>query len=71
MYIKAIPAIYVNAFLAGILSGIITLCLHLSGILSIISLDNIKLLSFLISSSGTIMFYINKVIKPTKEDIEM
>jgi len=70
MYIKAFLAILVNSCLAGVLSAIITLCLHLGGLLSMISLDTIKSLAFLICSSGTAVYYINKVIKPTRNEIK-
>ena len=70
MYIKAIPAIFINACLAGALSAIITLCLHLGGILSMISLDSIRNLALIICSIPTVIVYINKTIKPINSDIK-
>lgn len=70
MCIKAIPAIFINACLAGVLSGIITLCLHFGGLLSMISLDTIRNLALIICSIPTVINYINKTIKPINSDIK-
>lgn len=69
MYICLIPAIFANACIGGGISATLKLCLHLSGLLPMISLDNIAQIAFLISTSGTVIYYINKIIKPTMENI--
>ena len=70
MYICLIPAIFANACIGGGISAILKLCLHLSGLLPMISLDNIAQIAFLISTSGTVVYYINKIIKPSNENIQ-
>lgn len=70
MVITAIPAIFLNSCFAGFLSAIIKLCLHLGGVLSMFSSDNIRNLALIICSSITIVLYITKVVIPTKRDIQ-
>ena len=70
MYICLIPAIFANACIGGGISAILKFCLHLSGLLPMISLDNIAQIAFLISTSGTAIYYINKIIKPSNENIQ-
>lgn len=70
MYICAIPAIFANACIGGGISATLKFCLNLGGLLSMISLDNIEQIAFLISTSGTVVYYINRIIKPTMENIQ-
>lgn len=70
MIVKAIAAIFLNSCLAGFLSAIIILCLHLGGVLPMFSSANILNLALIICSSITVVLYINKVVIPTKIDIK-
>ena len=70
MYIRIIPLIFINDIIVSFLPTIIGFCLHLFEITTLTSLDIIKKLVFLVSTSGNIIYYINKVFKPTKKDIQ-
>lgn len=70
MYIKAVFALFINRIISGTLFILVEFCLHLFEIIPVISLDRINQLIFLISTSGTVLYYINKVIKPTKKEMQ-
>lgn len=66
MYIGIIPALVANACIACAIGA----SLKLFGLEKVITSDAISYLSSLISSGGTLVFYLDKVVKPIKEDIQ-
>lgn len=69
MLICVIPAIFVNACIGGAISATLKFGLHLSGLLPMISLDNIAQIAFLMSSTGIVVYYVNNIIKPAMKNI--
>lgn len=68
--IGIIPTLFIGICVAGVISGLLKVGLHLCGIIDLVKLSSITKLAVLISGCGTLTHYLKKTIKPAKEEIK-